>query len=178
MRYLSIVILLFFSSNGIAQNFYVEETDKGYHLPITDKLVELGKIITDKNNSTYTIKCVITKESGYGKAAKGHIQILDSKSGLVLLQSASEKGMRNAFKGMQNPKTLLFKRIAKNQLPKLLIQLESIKTPTSLTVKENVSETDSKTKEEKLVELKQLYEKQLITKEEYEAEKKKILGGK
>lgn len=33
----------------------------------------------------------------------------------------------------------------------------------------------TKTKEEKLVELKQFYEKQLITKEEYEAQKKKVL---
>lgn len=35
--------------------------------------------------------------------------------------------------------------------------------------------TSTKTKEEKLVELKQFYEKQLITKEEYEAQKKKVL---
>ncbi len=33
-----------------------------------------------------------------------------------------------------------------------------------------------KTKEEKLIELKQFYEKQLITKEEYEEQKKKVLA--
>ena len=49
------------------------------------------------------------------------------------------------------------------------------KTPINVT-SETEEQPEPKTKEQKLVELKQFYEKQLITKEEYEEQKKKILA--
>lgn len=64
--------------------------------------------------------------------------------------------------------------LAKAKLPKesakVLPEAQKTTTPVNTTV------TKTKTKEEKLVELKQFYEKQLITKEEYEEQKKKVLA--
>ena len=56
------------------------------------------------------------------------------------------------------------------------IELDKKLVPENSSINKNDTPNTQQTKEEKLVELKQFYEKQLITKEEYEAEKKKILA--
>jgi hypothetical protein len=81
------------------------------------------------------------------------------------------------FRGFKNPNWVIMEKVAKKHLEKTL---EQLKTYVSVDIVETPNTPDSKsttkTKEEKLIELKQLFEKQLITKEEYEAEKKKILS--
>jgi len=161
-------------ANVYAQTFYVQETDEGYHLPVTNALEEANQFERKKEESTYTVVCVVTDASGWGKSAAGYIEILDTKTSEVLLKSKSEKGMRSAFHGMKNPRTLLFSRIAKKQLPYMLEELKLIKLPTINT--EAVVTSEIKTKEERLTELKVYYEKQLITKKEYEEQKRKILN--
>lgn len=50
-------------------SYYVEKTEEGFEQPIIDKLMELGlKVTTKQENSTYTIKCLISKTGyPYGK---------------------------------------------------------------------------------------------------------------
>lgn len=161
-----------------AQTFYVEKTEGEYEQPILDKLIELKKEITSKQeNSIYTIQCVISKKPAYGNPGVGYIIILDTKSGTMVAKSESAVGMVNMFRGFKNPRWVIMEKVAKKHLAKTLEQLNT-NSSTTKTGTPNTPQTTStpKTKEEKLVELKQLYEKQLITKEEYEAEKKKILA--
>lgn len=57
------------------------------------------------------------------------------------------------------------------------VELDKTVAPENSAVKKTEpTKSAPKTKEEKLVELKQLYEKQLITKEDYDEQKKKILA--
>jgi len=81
------------------------------------------------------------------------------------------------FRGFKNPKWFIMEKVAKKHLEKTLEQLiiNSSKINPDIV---NTQDTKSapKTKEEKLLELKQLFEKHLITKDEYEAEKKRILA--
>ena len=54
-------------------------------------------------------------------------------------------------------------------------EIEEPETPQVETPKSSPTKSTAKTKEERLIEIKGFYEKQLITKEEYEEQKKKIL---
>lgn len=180
MKKSSIILLLTLFTNLIssAQSFYVEKTAVGYEQPIINKLIELKKEITTKQESSkFTIQCVISKKPAYGSPGQGYIIILDTKSGTMVAKSESAEGMVNMFRGFKNPNWVIMEKVAKKHLEKAL---EQLKTYSSLNVTDtpNTPQTKSnpKTKEEKLLELKQLYEKQLITKEEYDAEKKKILA--
>ena len=58
---LTLSFLLLMSLTGFSQTFFVEKTDDGFEQPIIDKLLELEKKVTTKeNNSDYTIKCLIS----------------------------------------------------------------------------------------------------------------------
>jgi hypothetical protein len=177
-----ILIILFFtlysSVPAYTQTFYVEKTDDGYEQPILDKLIELKKAVTSKpESSNYTIQCVISRKPAYGHAGEGYIIILDTQSGNMVVKSESASGMVNMFRGFKNPKWVIMEKVAKKHLEKTLEQLKSIPINTNDVTQNNVHiKSTQKTKEDKLVELKQLFEKKLITNEEYEVEKKKILA--
>jgi hypothetical protein len=173
-----ISLITYFSSVCYSQSFFVEKTDDGYEQPILDKLIQLKKDVTSKpESSNYTIQCVISKKPAYGHAGEGYIIILDTQSGKMVAKSESASGMVNMFRGFKNPKWVIMEKVAKKHLEKTLEQLKSIPINTKDVTQKNVQiKSTPKTKEDKLVELKQLFEKQLISIEEYEAEKKKILA--
>lgn len=105
--------------------FYVEKTSEGYEQPIVDKLLKLNKVVATKQElSTYTIKCIIAKNGGWGVPAIGSIMILDTKTGNSLLVSKSAKAMVNMFSGFQNPRFLIMREVANDYLPNLLIELK------------------------------------------------------
>jgi len=109
----------------LSQTFYIEKTTEGYEQPIIDKLLELNQKITAKQEtSDYTIQCIISNKGGWGVPAEGRIIILESKTGNVLLKSNSAKAMVNMFRGFQNPRFLIMKKIAKDYLHELLLQLK------------------------------------------------------
>jgi hypothetical protein len=56
------------------------------------------------------------------------------------------------------------------------VELQKAAIPSATATSEKQNASKPKTKEEKLIELKNLFEKQLITKEEYEREKAKVLA--
>lgn len=105
------------------RTFYVEKTPDGFEQPIIDKLVELNKKITAKQeNSDYTIQCIISK-TGMGRA-KGSIAIVETKTGNLLLKSELVNGQTSAFNGYANPKMITMKKIAEDYLLELLSQLK------------------------------------------------------
>jgi hypothetical protein len=116
----------FISDSGMVSSertFYVEKTSDGFEQPIIDKLVELNKkITTKKENSYYTIQCIISK-TGMGRA-KGSIEIIESKTGNLLLKSELVNGQTSAFNGYANPKMITMKKIAQDYLLELLSQLK------------------------------------------------------
>jgi hypothetical protein len=173
-----ISLFIYFNTVSYAQTFYVEKTDGGYEQPILDKLIELKKEITSKpESSNYTIQCVISRKPAYGKPGEGYVIILETVSGNLITKSESAEGMVNMFRGFKNPKWVIMEKVAKRHLEKTLELLKSNPIiPKDVTVNNAQIKSTSKTKEDKLVELKQLFEKKLITNEEYEAEKKKILS--
>ncbi len=180
MKKILTLLSIFISSHVVsyAQTFYVEKTDGGYEQPILDKLIELKKEITSKpESSNYTIQCVISRKPAYGKPGEGYVIILETVSGNLITKSESAEGMINMFRGFKNPKWVIMEKVAKRHLEKTLEQLKSNPINTK-DVNQNNAQIKStpKTKEDKLVELKHLFEKKLITNEEYEAEKKKILA--
>ena len=180
MKNILTIFSIFISSHIIsyAQTFYVEKTDEGYEQPILNKLIELKKVITNKQESSkFTIQCVISKKPAYGHAGEGYIIILDTQSGTMVAKSETASGMVNMFRGFKNPKWVIMEKVAKKHLEKTLEQLKSNPISTKdVTVNNAQIKSTPKTTEDKLVELKQLFEKQLISIEEYEAEKKKILA--
>ncbi|MGN6213958.1 hypothetical protein [Parafilimonas sp.] len=108
------------------RTFYVEKTSEGYEQAIIDKLLKLNIIVTtNKETSDYTIKCIISKNGGWGVPAEGSIVILESKTENSLLVSKSAKGMVNMFRGFQNPRFIIMKKIADNYLEDLIEQLKS-----------------------------------------------------
>ena len=180
MKKSSIILFLLLFTNLIsyAQSFFVEKTEGGYEQPILNKLIELKKEITNKKESSkFTIQCIVSRKPAYGQPGEGYVIILDTKNGTLVTKSESAQGMINMFRGFKNPNWVIMEKVAKKHLEKTL---EQLKTYVSVDIVEMPNTPDSKsttkTKEEKLIELKQLFEKQLITKEEYEAEKKKILS--
>jgi hypothetical protein len=173
-----LLLLLFTNLISYSQSFYVEKTDVGYEQPILNKLIELKKEITTKQESSkFTIQCVISKKPAYGQPGIGYIIVLDSKSGTLITKSESAEGMINMFRGFKNPNWVIMEKVAKRHLEKILEQLKKYSS-IDFSETQNIPQTKTtpNNKEEKLIELKNLYDKQLITKEEYEAEKKKILS--
>ena len=105
--------------------FYVEKTKEGYEQPIIDKLLKLKKVVSTKQEiSDYTIKCIISKNGGWGVPAQGSIMIIETKSGNSIVSSKTAKAMVNMFRGFQDPKFLIMREIAKDYLPDLLIELK------------------------------------------------------
>ena len=90
----NLLVLSFFlliSLTSFSQTFYIEKTEGGFELPIMDKLLELDKKITAKQEvSDYTIKCMIEK-TGMGRAT-GSVMIFDSKTGELVEKTKKVKG--------------------------------------------------------------------------------------
>lgn len=126
MKNLLITLSFVFITNLIySQTFYVEKAADGLDQPIIDKLLELNKKITTKQeNSEYTIQCNVSK-TGMGRA-KGSITILDTKTGDLLLKSEVVNGQTSAFNGYANPQMIAIKKIANDYLSNLLLELEKI----------------------------------------------------
>ncbi len=112
----------------ISDSFYVEKTSEGYEQAIIDKLLKLKRILATKQEmSSYTIKCIISKNGGWGVPAEGSIVILETKTGRSLLASKSAKGMVSMFRGFQNPRFIIMNKIASDYLSDLLLQLDNLK---------------------------------------------------
>lgn len=102
-----------------SQTYYVEKVEEGFEQPIIDKLLELNKKVTTKQESSdFTIKCLISK-TGMGRA-KGSVMLLDSKTGDLLSKSKEVNGQASAFNGYANPKMITMKKIASDYLENLL----------------------------------------------------------
>ena len=130
-----LLILLCLPFIGFGQSFYIEKAVSPKPIPppilleiegiISSKLLQLDKEETkSQEQSTYTIIPIITKAPGYGKPGKGYISFYESESNTLLLKSESEIGMRNMFRGFENPYFLVFNRIAKKQFAGLLKKIE------------------------------------------------------
>ncbi|HNW98622.1 MAG TPA: hypothetical protein PKK00_09465 [Bacteroidales bacterium] len=125
-KILIIALLLFFVKTVSAQTFYVEKTSDGFEQPIIDKLVELNKKITTKQDSSdYTIKCIIQKAAKF--SAEGNIEIYETKTGNALQKSKLVKGRTTAFNGYASPKKIVMNIIAKDYLYDLLFEVEKTK---------------------------------------------------
>mgnify|MGYP001275265718 FL=1 len=134
--FLALLLLPYLS---FSQTFFVEKTDsRTARVPvkveventinyiITQKLIDLGKKVTAvQSESDYIVTPILTRKSGYGKAAKGYISFKSTISQKEVLRSKQDKGMRNMFQGMKNPFVLCFDRIITKQFPSLLPRLEN-----------------------------------------------------
>ena len=134
-----LILLLFISIHSFGQDFYIEKIEApvpiepgleaSIYYVISNKLIALGKDVKIKKNkeeSTYTIKCIVQKMYSPGRKGVGHIEFLDSNTNKEILRSSTEKAMRSPFQGMKNPLELMFDRIVTNQFPTLLVQLKDI----------------------------------------------------
>ncbi len=108
--------------------FFVEKTEEGYEQVIVDKLINLKRVVTtNQETSFYTVKCVITKTGGWGVPWVGSVAILETKTGNSILVSKSAKQMVSALKGFQSPRVIIFSKIADDYLSDLLLELDRIK---------------------------------------------------
>jgi hypothetical protein len=183
-----LLILLCLPMIGFGQSFYISspvgqiEPDESLFLEIKgaifSKLLQLEKEETkNQEKSTYTITPIITKAARYGKPGKGYIAFYESESNTLLLKSKSVKGMRNMFHGFEHPYTLLFNRIIKKQLSGLIKEIEQMNIPIrkAAVIKEK-EQVNNKDKYERLLKLAKLRDDGILTEEEFNKEKKKILN--
>lgn len=139
-----LILFLFLANHSFGQNFYIEkveapvpiepELEAAIYYVISNQLITIGKDVKIKKNkeeSTYTVKCVVLRMYAPGRKAIGYVEFLSSSTNKELLRSKSEKAMRTPFQGLKNPLELMFDRIATYQFPMLLGQLEDIKIPDS-----------------------------------------------
>jgi len=139
-----LILFLFISIHSFGQTFYITkveapvliepEIEASIYYVISNKLITLGKDVKIKKNkeeSTYTVKCVVQRMYGPGRKAIGHIEFLASNTNKELLRSHAEKAMRSPFQALKNPLELMFDRIATYQFPVLLGQLKDIEIPDS-----------------------------------------------
>jgi len=173
---------------GFGQSFYIAKAVSPKPIPppilleiegiISSKLLQLDKEETkNQEKSTYTIIPIMTKAPGYGKPGKGYIAFYESESNTLLLRSESEKGMRNVFRGMENPYFLVFDRIARKQFSGLLKEIEQMNIPIrKVAVIKEKKQVNNKDKYEELLKLAKLRDDGILTEEEFNTEKKKILN--
>ena len=182
-----LLILLCAPFIGLGQSFYISEPvgqiepDESLFFEIkgaiSSKLLQLEKKETKQQElSTYTITPIITKAARYGKPGKGYIAFHESESNTLLLKSESQIGMRNMFHGFEHPYTLLFNRIIKKQLSGLLKEIEQMDIPIRIvSVVKEKEQVNNEDKYEKLLKLAKLRDDGILTEEEFQIEKKKIL---
>jgi len=181
-----LLILLCLPMIGFGQSFYIKKAVSPKPIPqpilleiegiISSKLLQLDKEETkNQEQSTYTITPIMTKAPGYGKPGKGYISFYESESNTHLLKSESEIGMRNMFRGFENPYFLVFNRIARKQFTGLLKKIEQMDIPirSPLIIKKQGNKED---KYETLLRLGKLRDAGILSDEEFEKEKKKILN--
>ena len=183
-----LLILLCFPMIGFGQSFYIEKVVSPKSIPqpilleientISTKLLECKQKETkEKKESTYTIVPVISEANEFlgWKPRKGYIAFYESESETLLLKSESESAMRNIIQGFDNPHFLVFAKIVKEQFTRLLTEIEQMDIPirSVSVIKEQVNNED---KYEKLLKLGKLKEVGILTEEEFNKEKKKILN--
>ena len=183
-----LLILLCLPIIGFGQSFYISspvgqiEPDESLFLEIkgaiSSKLLQLEKEETkSQEKSTYTITPIITKAARYGKPGKGYIAFYESESNTLLLKSKSEKGMRNMFHGFEHPYTLLFNRIIKKQFSGLIKEIEQMNIPIrKVVVIKEKEQVNNKDNYERLLKLAKLRDDGILTDEEFQKEKTKILN--
>jgi len=171
---------------GFGQSYYIGEAVSPKPIPqpilleiegiISSKLIQLEIEETkQQEKSTYTIIPIITKAPGYGKPGIGYIYFYESASNTLLLKSESEIGMRNMFRGFENPYFLVFDRIVKKQFTSLLKEIEQMNIPfrSPLIIKQESNKGD---KFEALFKLGKLRDEGILSDEEFQKEKSKILN--
>ncbi len=118
-KLLILVLSLLLGTMTHAQTYYVKE-NQTYEQPIIDKLIELNqKVTTKRENSEYTIECIVEKSST--ERTRGHLIIIDTKTGDIIATSAEEKGGDNQYTG-KKAGTVIMQKIAKNELATLLLK--------------------------------------------------------
>ena len=187
---LSIITILFFSINCFGQD--AAKMKKHLTVNITDKFdktasVSFGRTVADKHGFDEISGLFKNAFVGKGFIVKDNPQyMLMMDYGYVYVISAYRmqySNLKAEIIDMTNNKTIVATIVYDGRfetdalslaVAEELSKAAPLKAATQKTI--SVPASSTKTKEERLTELKQFYEKQLITKEEYEESKRKILA--
>lgn len=166
-----LLLLPFFSQ---AQTFYIKEIDKPIYNTLKNRISYLGYSVTeDKKEADFIAELVYEKKKGYmsfksGYNKVGFIRFLDS-GGTELYKTKEQGGIARGY-NTYSALSSLFKKIMKEDFDSTLKKAVASYTPAK---KEHFQRSTSKVDE--LAKLKKLLDEGALTKEEFEAEKKKLL---
>lgn len=143
---------------------------------LTQALIAKGFSVTSKENlnSKHSISIVIDYSRGF---FAGKMQYADLRGQMIGLNKNVEVFGTFGYKGRFNPDDIANAIAAelKSKNPIVIKEEEKIKPVIEDKKDESPNFNQPKSKQEKLAELKSLYEKELITKEEYDRARQKII---
>ena len=175
MKY--IVLLLIFSFSPVflfAQKFYIAEIDKPIYKALKDRISYLGFNITEeKKEADFIAELVHEKKKGYMSVKSGYHKVgfmrFLGPEGKEIAKTKEQGGMAMGY-NTYSALSSLFKKIMKEDFDSTIHLVAKTYVPT---VKKDSSMSGSKAEE--LLKLKKLLDEGILTKEEFESEKKKIL---
>ncbi|KAA6441473.1 hypothetical protein FEM33_01690 [Dyadobacter flavalbus] len=98
-------VFIFVSFLSFGQKFYVEPTEKGYEVPVIEKMRYENYILTEtKAESDYTVQCLLDGHYNawkLGSMFKGYIRINDSKTDKEVARTKEVGKSPSLYNGFQ-----------------------------------------------------------------------------
>lgn len=161
--------------SALGQKVYVSTTDKKADQKVIMKLKQNDILVVEtKDESDFYIDAIFVKEAAFVtlrmKAnTSGYLQLRDNTDS-VLLKSDKEVGYTTAFNGYNSRLPIVEKALS----DKFILSVKEIIGSKKIATGKQKGSATSKADE--LTKLKKLYDEGVLTKEEFEAEKQKILA--
>lgn len=176
MRKLTLILLLF-PCSLFAQNFLVIEHDSRINERIANRITTLGySVVKERDKADFIAQMIYEKKKGYmsfkmGKEYKynkvGYIAFLNTK-GDTLSTTAEQGGIAryyNTYSALSELTNKILKKDFNSELNNAIKNYKPLEQGTAL--------TPTLSKADELTKLKKLFDDGVLTKEEFEAEKKK-----
>ena len=190
-NFYTIIAIALLSINTFAQD--AEKMKKYLKVTFTDKYDKTATISFDRNNPdkhgfdeiSASFKSAFASHNFTINDHSRYILSMDYKYGYVIaLYRMQYSNLTAQILDMNNNKTVVATIVYDGRFElapvanAVAVELNKAVAPKVSTTQSNEKQSNSstKSKEEKLIELKSLYEKQLISKEDYEKQKTKILA--
>lgn len=182
MKKLLLSIAIFAATQSFAQTFLVIEDDNRINERVADRITNLGySVVKERNKADFIAQVIYEKRKGYmsfktGWANKenkynkvGYIAFLNTK-GDTLSATDEQGGIARYYNTYVALSELVNKILKTDFNDKLKEAIKTYKPQSNSTTNKQSSVADELTK------LKKLYDDGILTKDEFEAQKKKLLN--
>lgn len=184
MKRLILLGVIFICVQSFGQSFLVIEDDNRINERVADRITNLGySVVKERDKADFIAQVIYEKRKGYmsfktGWANKenkynkvGYIAFLNNKGDT--LSATDEQGGIARYYNTYVALSELVNKILKTDFNSKLKDAIKDYKPTE---KENKQSAQTTSKADELTKLKKLYDDGVLTKEEFEAEKKKLLN--